>query len=178
MQPNVLAELQAAIRAEVETDPTERGYAGKTFEQIADLLNASVVESTQPVYRDVLISDVEGYMAARLLIVGLQDWIDSASAGPARQVARQLMQIIEGGRLRVFVTSDSARRANVMALFSTLVAVNAGGITQTHYDEIEAMTTSSETQVVEQTPRWSLLIEGLADAPNAADASLVEAALA
>lgn len=183
MHPTTQALLLAAIRAELQADPTQRGYAGKSAGQITALLNMPIITAHPPAYRDVLISDVEGYLSARLLLVGLEDWIAGAEAGIARQAARQFLGIIQGGRLLVFLTSDAAPRANILGLFATLCQAGAGGLTMDHYADLAAMTLAPAAPPVESAPRWSLLIdgmsgeEGFAGPPNAAAEALVEEAI-
>lgn len=167
MHPDTRAAVVAALRVELTTDPAGLGYAGKGAQAIADLLNASVVTQPAQVYQDVLISDVEGYLAARLLLVGIKDWIGTATPGPARQAARQLIDIIEGGRLRVFLTSDANRRVTVLSMFSGLCQIGAGGLTMQNYADIEAMTLAPAmlSATVGQ-PRWAHVVDGISAAPT------------
>jgi hypothetical protein len=113
-------------------------YASLTPEQAEVALNTPAEQSSA--YRDVLISDVEGYLAARLVLVGLDDWIAAAEPSLAKQAARQLVQIIRGGRIQVFLTSDAHRRESILGLFALLVQAGAGGLTEQHYADIAAMT--------------------------------------
>jgi len=184
IHPDTLGALLAAIRAELAADPSQRGYAGKSAGQIAALMNAPVVVAQAPQYRDVPISDVEGYLAARLVLVGLDDWIETAPSGIAKQAARQLVQIIRGGRISVFLTSDKVRRESVFGLFALLTQAGAGGLTLEHYSEIVAMALAPPGPPIVQPPRWGAVIDGISGVgndpgpPNAATEALIEEALA
>jgi hypothetical protein len=114
-------------------------YAAISPDDAEVALNAPAERPAEPAYRDVLISDVEGYLAARLVLVGLDDWIETAPSGIAKQAARQLVQIIRGGRITVFLTSDKVRRESVFGLFALLTQAGAGGLTLEHYADIVAM---------------------------------------
>lgn len=180
MHPDTIAALRARLLAELADDPTGRGYAGLGAADLAAALNAPVAVEAPTAYRDVLVSDVEGYLAARLLLVGLEDWVAAAEAGTPRQAARQLLQIIQGGRLRVFLTSDAARRVNVLAMFASLCGAGAGGLTMEHYADLAAMCVAPAGPPVVAPARWQIVIDGLsaepghAGPPNAASADLVE----
>jgi hypothetical protein len=126
-------------------------YANLTAEEAEAALNTPAAQSTEPAYRDVLISDVEGYLAARLVLVGLDDWIETAPSGIAKQAARQLVQIIRGGRITVFLTSDKVRRESVFGLFALLTQAGAGGLTLEHYADIVAMAIAPPSPTI--TPR-------------------------
>lgn len=178
MNPETLAALHAAIRAEVAADPAARGYAGKTAAEIAALMNAGYSTAAPPAYRDVSISDVEGYLRARLVLARLRPWAATAEDGTAKLAALELLDIIASPRLSMFTTSTETGRANILGLFAALVAATGGIVTQTHADELAAMTFAPPAPPVEHQARWSLLIEGLAGAPNIADEALVAEALA
>jgi len=172
--------LLAAIRAEVESDPTQRGYAGKSPGQITALLNAPIVVAAPVKHRNVLISDVRGYLEARLVLVRLEDWVaDPATPkGDARDAARTLLRVTSAPGLSEFRTGDDAGRANILGLFALLAQTGAGGLTMEHYAEIAAMTLAPAGPPTVQAPRWSALIEGIGGAPNAADEALIAEALA
>lgn len=176
-------ELRAALAAEIASDPSQRGYAGKSAGQITALMNAPIVVAEPPAYRDVLISDVEGYLAARLVLVGLDDWIETAAPGIAKQAARQLVQIIRGGRISVFLTSDKARRDSILNLFGLLTKAGAGGLTLEHYADIAAMTLAPAGPPTTLHPRWvdvqvSLSAEPRAGLPNVVTEAMIDEALA
>jgi hypothetical protein len=178
MHPDILAAVLAAIRAEVENDPTGRGYEGQTAAEIATRLNAPIVTAAPPAYRDVSISDVEGYLRARLLVTQLRTWAATAEPGTAKMAALEMLDIIASPRLTNFTTGTEAGRANVLGLFAVLVAATGGIVTQTHLDELTAMTLSPASPAVEMAPRWSMVIEGQPGAPNVATAEFVAEALA
>jgi hypothetical protein len=181
MHDITLAAVHAAILAEVQDDPTQRGYAGKTRAEIAALLNAPVAPPTA--HRDVSISDVEGYLRARLLVTRLRAWEAGAADGLARDAARELLDIIASPRLAMFTTSTDSGRANILGLFATLVAAQAGGITQQHADDLAAMTLAPAESAAAQPSRWVEIISGIGGEgnepgpPNAATEALVEGAL-
>ena len=180
MHPDTIAALRARLAAEMADDPTGRGYAGMGAADLAAALNAPVVVTLPTAYRDVLVSDVEGYLSARLLLVGLEDWVATAEAGTPRQAARQLLQIIQGGRLRVFLTSDAALRVNVLTMFAGLCGAGAGGLTMEHYADLAAMCEEPARPPVVEPARWQVVIDGVSaevgypGPPNAVDAALVE----
>jgi hypothetical protein len=126
-------------------------YAALSPEEAETALNTSVELPAEPFHRDVLISDVEGYLAARLVLVNLDDWVATAESGLARQAARQLIQIIRGGRISVFLTSDAEQRQSMLGLFGLLVQAGAGGLTPQHYDDIAGMTLAPPPPLI--TPR-------------------------
>lgn len=175
MHPDTMAALAARIRAEVDAGPA---YAGRTAAEIAAMLNAPVVVEQPAAHRDVLISDVEGYLRARLLVVGLREWAATAEPSLARSAARELLDIIASPRLSLFLTSTEGGRANVLGLFGLLAAEGAGGIGAEHLADMQAMTLAPAGPPVVGPPRWAVLIEGLPGAPNAADEALVAEALA
>lgn len=178
MNPVTLAALLAALRTEIADDPTARGYAGKTAAEIADLLNAPVPVAGGATHRDVSISDVEGYLRARLLVTRLRSWVATAPDGTAKLAALELLDIIASPRLTMFTTSTDSGRANILGLFATLVEATGGIVTQTHYDELAAMTLSTEPAQMGP-PRWAVIIEGIEGVanepgpPNAATEALV-----
>jgi hypothetical protein len=183
MHPDTKALLLAAIRAEVQADadrPSPIGYANKSAAEIAALMNAPVVVAQPATHRDVSISDVRGYLEARLVLVRLEDWIaDPATPkGAARDAARTLLRVTSAPGLSNFTTSTDSGRANILGLFALLVSTGAGGLTQAHYNEIAAMTLAPPGPPVTEPARWSGLIEGLPGAPNAATEALIAEALA
>jgi len=179
MHPDTLAAVVAALRAELAA-PAYKGLS--VAEQVA-ALNAPVVVAQAAGYRDVSISDVRGYLEARLVMVRLEDWIVTAEHGIPRDAARTLLRITTGTGLNNFTTSTPTGRANVLGLFALLVQAGAGGLTLEHYSEIVAMTLAPAGPAVTSPPRWALLIEGIGGIddqlgpPNVADAALVMEAL-
>lgn len=183
MHPDTATALLAAIRAEVQADPSQRGYAGKSAGQIAALMNAPIVVAPPTAYRDVSISDVEGYLHARLLVTQLRAWAGSAAPGTAKMAADELLDIIASPRLSLFTTSTDTGRANVLGLFATLVSATGGIITQTHLTELTAMTVAPSGASVIEPARWGAVIDGIGGVgndpgpPNAATVALIEEAL-
>lgn len=190
MHPDTKALLLAAIRAEVQGDPTGRGYAGKMPAEVADLLNTPVVVQAPMTHRDVSISDVRGYLEARLVMVRLEDWINDLETprGTARDAARTLLRITTGTGLSNFTTSTDSGRANILGLFGLLVQAGAGGLTAQHLADLTAMTLALAGPATVHTPRWSHVIAGIGGVtdetveypgpPNIADEALVAEALA
>jgi hypothetical protein len=183
MHPETLAALLAAIRAELQADPSQRGYAGKSATEIAALMNAPIVVAPPTAHRDVSISDVEGYLRARLLVTQLRAWAGSAPSGTAKMAADELLDIIASPRLSLFTTSTEAGRANVLGLFATLVSATGGIITQTHLAELTAMTVAPSGASVTEAPRWAVVAEGIGGVgnlpgpPNAATEELIAEAV-
>ena len=186
MHPSTKGTVLAAIRAEVQADPTERGYAGQTTAEIAALMNAPVVVEPAPAYRDVPVSDVRGYLEARLVLVRLEDWVANPATpgGDARDAARTLLRVTSNSGIQNFTTSTEGGRSNILGMFGLLVQAGAGGLTLAHYAELAAMTLAPAGTPVTTAPRWALLIDGISGEeghpgpPNAADAALIEEALA
>lgn len=178
MHPDTIAALNAAIAAEIAADPASIGYAGRTAAEIADLMNAPVPAASS--YRDVSISDVEGYLRARLLVVGLTDWHATAQPSMARSAAGELLSIIASPRLQMFSTGTASGRANILGLFQTLVDAGAGGITQQHHTELAAMTEAPAGPPLPA--RWLTVIDGISGVsgqpgpPNTATADLIAGA--
>jgi len=171
-------ELLAATRAELQADPAQRGYAGKTAAEIRLLLAAPIEIAAPTRYRDVPISDVEGYLRARLLVTRLRSWATAAPAGTAREAALELLDIIASPRLSMFTTSTDTGRANVLGLFATLVAATNGVVTQQHYDDLAAMTVAPPGAPVVLPARWSIVREGIPDAPHVPDEAMIAEAMA
>jgi hypothetical protein len=184
MHPDTLAALRAAIRAEIAADPTARGYAGKTPAEIAALMNAPIVTVPAAQYRDVLVSDVRGYLEARLLLVRIEDWIADPATPPgdARDAARTLLRVTGNSNITYFSTGNPGGRANVLGLFALLVSAGAGGLTQAHYDDLAAMTVASQPPQTAPA-QWLAVIEGISGVdglpgpPNAATEALVQEAI-
>jgi len=168
MHPDTKAMLLAAIRAEVQGDPTGRGYAGKKAAEVADLLNAPIVLQPPLTHRDVSISDVRGYLEARLVMVRLEDWINDLETprGTARDAARTLLRITTGTGLSNFTTSTEGGRANILGLFGLLVQTGAGGLTAQHLADLTAMTVAPAGSPVLGPARWLVIIEGISAAPT------------
>ena len=166
MHSDTRAAVLAAIRAEVATDPASRGYASKTAAEIVALMNAPVVIAQAPHHRDVSISDVEGYLRARFLVTQLRAWAAAAARGTAKMAADELLDIIASPRLSMFTTSTDTGRANVLGLFAALVAATGGIVTQTHLDELTAMTLAPAGLPVTEPPRWVAVIDGISAAPT------------
>lgn len=183
MHADTRAALLAAIRAEMAADPSQRGYQGKTASQIAALMNAPIVVTPPTAYRDVPISDVEGYLRARLLVTQLRAWAGTAPAGTAKMAADELLDIIASPRLSLFTTSTDTGRANVLGLFAALVSATAGIITQTHLDDLAAMTVAPSGPPVTEPSRWAAVTSGISGVgnlpgpPNAATEALIEEAV-
>lgn len=114
-------------------------YANHTPQAAEAALNAATIAAPTR-YRDVSISDVEGYLRARLLVTRLRSWVASAPTGTAKEAASELLDIIASPRLSMFSTSTESGRANVMGLFAALVAATGGVVTQQHHDDLLAMT--------------------------------------
>lgn len=140
---------------------------------------ASEIEVPAPtIYRDVSISDVEGYLEARLVLVRLSDWVESAPAGTAKDAARTLIRIVASSKLSRFTTSTQSGRANILGLFATLVSATNGIVTQQHYDDLAAMTVAPPGDPSIHPPRWLRVIEGIPGAPNAPTEDLIAEAMA
>lgn len=185
MHATTKALLLAAIRAEVQGDPAGRGYAGKTAAEIVALLNTPVVTEPPSAYRDVPVSDVRGFLEARLVLVRLEDWVADPETpkGDARDAARTLLRVTSGDGIENFTTSTASGRANILGIFGLLVQAGAGGLTAQHYADLTAMTIAPAGPAVVGPPRWALLIDGMSGEegfpgpPNAADEALVMEAL-
>jgi hypothetical protein len=184
MHPVTKEHLNLVIRSEAQEDPAGRGYAGKSASEIFDLMRSPYEPSMPVVYQDVLISDVRGYLEARLVLVRLEDWAPTAEAGNARDAARTLLRVTSAPGLTYFTTSRPTGRENVLGLFGLLVQAGAGGLTQQHYDEIAAMTVAPSPAAAEAPARWQIVISGIsghdgqAGPPNVAELALIEDALA
>lgn len=184
MHADTKAALLAAIRAELQADPTNRGYAGKTATQIADLLNEPTTVVAPQGYRDVLVSDVEGYLEGQLAMQSLIDWISTQqSDSQALTIAKTLQRVLSGGRLTWFLTSDPAKRTNVLGMFQVLAETDGTGITADHAAALTAMTLAPAGDPSIEPPRWTVVIEGIGGVgnepgpPNAATEALIEEAL-
>jgi hypothetical protein len=177
MHVDAIAALLAAIRAEVQADETQRGYLGKTAGEVAALMAASIVTPAPPRYRDVSISDVEGYLRARLLVTRLRTWATAAPADTAKEAALELLDIIASPRLSKFTTSTDTGRANVLGLFAALVAATGGVVTQQHHDDLAAMTVAPPDPPTVLPSRWSVVIEGISGAPNSPTEALIAEAM-
>lgn len=176
-------DLLAALAAEIASDPSQRGYAGKSAGQITALMNAPVVVASAAAHRDVSISDVEGYLRARLLVTKLRSWAEAAEAGTPREAALELLDIIASPRLQNFSTGTASGRANILGLFALLVAAGAGGMTQEHADDLAAMTLAEPGAPTTLHPRWvdvvlSLPFEVRAGLPNVVTEAMIDEALA
>lgn len=181
MGPEALALLQARIRAEVQANPAT--YSGKSAAEIAALMSAPVVVAAPAAHRDVSISDVEGYLRARLILAQLRPWTEAAPAGTAKLAALELLDIIASPRLSRFTTSTDTGRANILGLFAVLVAATGGIVTQQHYDDLAAMTVDPAGAPVTRHPRWvdvmlSLPPEAAAGLPNEVTPEMIAEALA
>jgi hypothetical protein len=168
--------LAEAIATEIQTDPAARGYAGKAAAEIAALMAAPVETQGPTQHRDVSISDVEGYLRARLLVTRLRKWVAADPGGTAQMAAEELLDIIASPRLAMFTTSTEAGRSNILGLFAALVAATGGIVTQQHHDELAAMTLKPPMPGFAPS-RWAVLIEGRGGAPNAPDESLIAEAM-
>ncbi len=182
MHADTKTALLAAIRAEVQADPSELGYAGKSAGEVAALMDAPVTMIAPTAHRDVSISDVEGYLRARLILAQLRPWAEAAPAGAAKLAALELLDIIASPRLSRFTTSTESGRANLLGLFATLVAATGGIVTQQHIDDLTAMTVEQGAATTGP-PRWLAVIDGISGVandpgpPNAADEALIQEAL-
>jgi hypothetical protein len=178
MHPDTLALLLARIRTEIE----DARYGAKSPAEIANLLNQPVVTVLPPVRRNVLISDVKGYLAARLVIVRMRRDVPSLT-GTVRDIAEALLDILVDTQLREFLTAEDAKRGNVLQMFGALVASGTGGLTAEHLADIEAMTLAPAGPPIVEPPRWQMIIDGIAGIdnapgpPNAADADLIQEAI-
>ena len=200
MHADTKAALLAAIRAELQADPTQRGYDGKNAGQIVALLNAPITVVAPPAYRDVLVSDVEGYLEGQLAMQSLIDWSDAQqSDSQALAIAKTLRRVMAGGRLTYFLTKNPVTRANVLGMFQVLAQTEGTGITQAHADALAAMTLEPAGSTATEPCRWLAVIDGISAAetpppvknedgsvtfhpgyagpPNAADEALIQEAL-
>jgi hypothetical protein len=178
MDPDTLAALTAAIRAEVQGDPSGRGYAGKKPAEIAALMNAPIVVAQPPRYRDVPVSSVEGYMRLRTHIVRLKRWVDQTDVSQLRDFAEEMLGMIAAGKVGVFETSDDAKRPAILGAFAGLAAVGAGGFDAQSVVDLTAMTIAPAGPPIEAPARWSVLREGVPDVPHLVTETLVAEALA
>lgn len=174
--------VKAAIAAEIVGDPTRRGYDGKDAAARAALINAPYEVTPTASYRHVLISDVKGYLAAKLVLVRLRREVPSME-GVVRDVAEALLDILNDTQLKEFLTGIPEKRTNVLGMFAALLATGAGGLTQKHYDEIAAMTVAPPGPAVKHHPRWvdvmlSLRSADAAGLPNEITAEMIAEALA
>lgn len=154
MDADTRAALLAAIRAEVEADPTARGYAGKSAGEIAALLSAPIVVAAPVEYRDVPVSSVEGYMRLRTHIVKLTRWVAAQPVSDLRDFAEELLGMIAAANVGVFQTSDPDKRAGILGAFAALAAVGAGGFTAQSVVDLTAMTVAPAVAPTVGNPRW------------------------
>lgn len=184
MHPDTLALLQAAIRAEVQADPTARGYAGQGATEIAALMNAPIVVQPAATFRDVSISDVEGYLRARLLVTRLRAWAATADLGVPKDAALELLDIIASPRLANFSTGTLSGRTNILGMFALLVQAGAGGLVAQNLTDLTAMTAAPAGADITEPSRWQFVIDGIsgvdgmAGPPNGPDETLIAEALA
>lgn len=178
MHPDMRALLVARIRAELQDDPAGLGYAGKSAAEVKLIQDAVVAVETPAGHRDVGISDVEGYLRARLLVTRLRAWAAGADGGVAKDAALELLDIIASPRLMNLSTSTDSGRANILGLFGLLVQAGAGGLTAANLDDLTEMTVAAAAPATITPPRWVGIIEGIAEAPNAADIDMIAEALA
>jgi hypothetical protein len=180
MHADTIAALRARLLAEIADDPAGLGYGGLDLPDLAALLNAPVVVEIPAAHRDVLISDVKGYLARRLVIVRLRRQVVANDlTGTVRDVAEALLDILNDTQLTYFLTADATMRAGVLGMFAQLVAAGAGGLTSAHYDDIAAMTLAPAGPPQTTPARWQIVIDGLSaerghpGPPNAASAELL-----
>lgn len=134
----------ARLRALVTGDGA---YAAMTPDEAEAALNAATPAA--PSHRDVSISDVEGYLRARLLVTGLRDWVSTeAATGVPKSAALELFDIIASPRLMNFSTGTDAGRANILGMFALLVQAGAGGLTAEHLADLTAMTVKPGADVI------------------------------
>ncbi len=170
-------ELLARIRTEIAADEAGRGYAGKSRAEVVALMNAPVIVPGAVSPRDVSISDVEGFMEARMIPVRLADWVETAEPGVAKDAARTLLRVIASQNLKKFTTSTTTGRANILGLFGAIATAAPHIVTPAHHADLVAMT-EVRAPSTEGAPRWSVLREGVPDAPGAVDEAMLAEALA
>jgi len=176
-------DVKAALAAEIAGDPAGRGYAGKSASERAALMSEGYAIAPAQTYRNVLISDVKGYLAARLVIVRLRRGLTDMPEGQARDIAEALLDILHDTQLREFLTADEELRNNVLGMFAVLAQAGAGGLTLQHYADIVAMTVAPAEAPVRHHSRWldlmlALKPEAAAGLPNEVDAGMIAEALA
>ncbi len=181
MHDITVAALLAAVRLELQSDPSRIGYAGKSAAEIAALMDAPVAVQPAMTHRHVPKTDVTGYLHARMALVPLQEWAADAPPSRVRTIAKSLIGVLASD-VKEFLTGFDASRARVLGMFQELAASNDTPITEEHYAAIEAMTLAPAGAPIVGPPRWAVLIDGISGEegfpgpPNAADVKLIEEA--
>lgn len=183
MHPITHAAVIAALRAELQSDPTARGYAGKAAAELLDLLNAPIVTAAAQAYRDVPVSSVEGYMRLRRHIVRLRRWVAEAPVSDLRDFAEEMLDMMAAANVQVFETSVPAKRTAILGAFAGLAEIGAGGFNAQSLADLTAMTLAPAGPDAVTACRWAVLMDGLsaeegyAGPPNACALDLIEEAL-
>lgn len=169
MYPDTHAELLAAIRAELQADPTSLGYAGKSAAEIAALMNApQPAPVPQPEPRPFRWRQAKAIaqMHVRWAFIVLRargtpavppttaaDWATVAAINATSMADDQEIDPTDAAKWTAFTDG--------LAAF-----VTSGDLTQPIADEIAALGTYQPPQPPPLPARWSLVIDGLSAAPT------------
>jgi hypothetical protein len=173
--------LLARLRAELLTDPEGRGYAGKTAQEQADLLNAPWTVTREPVAVDIAVSSVVGYLQLQGKLLPLLTY---ASAPPedanpmAVGVAKNLMYAVDRPHAPADLsTSTPAALTALSGMLEILVSDPLSGLEQADAAALLALG-QREQPPEEHHARVLDLTLNIPGAPNAFTADDVTEALA
>jgi hypothetical protein len=179
--------LFSAIRAEVQGDPAQRGYAGKTATQIAALMAAPVPAPTpDPVPRAFKWGDARGIAQSHgcwpLIVLRARATPTIPPATVTDGAVLAAINAVSTEREQVIDATDAA----VWQAFTTGIAAfrAVGDLTEAAVTAILALGTEQPPTPPAGPSRWLVVIDGIGGVgnlpgpPNGPDAALIGEAMA
>lgn len=172
MHPDTRAAVVAALRTELATDPTGRGYAGKTAAEIAALLAAPVQAAVpEPQPKAFKWGDARGIAQAH----GCWPMIVLRARGTPAMPP----QTAQDGAILAAINAVSAEREQIInaadpgewGAFSAGVQAFAavGDLTEAAAAAILALGTYQPPTPPDEPARWGVVIDGISAAPTPPD---------
>jgi len=184
MHPDTIAALRARLAAEIATDPTDRGYWGKTAAEIAALLEQPVpAPAPSPIPRVFAWSEARAIAQTHglwpLIVVRARGTPSIPPATTNDVATLAAINAVSMDPAQMIDPSDPAAWAAFQAGLSAFLAV--GCLTEGAAAAILALGSVVPASGPDGPARWQIVIDGLSaevghsGPPNSADAALVEA---
>ena len=170
----------AALSAELKNDPAKRGYAGRTAQEQADMMNAPYSVTSAPVAMDVQAGAVEAIIVPSGELWGIQQAANKPASGtvpltPLDQIIALSWSFNE--TLKRFDTIATGTPSVLKSVQTTLGNLQAVGLLSAEsVAAISALvvqpgpTTSFDARVIH-------VLSGIESAPNAVSAADITAAM-
>ena len=168
--------MNAALRSEIAADPAKRGYAGKTAQQQADMVNAAYTTQNAAVTANVPVKAVASYLLAHGLMGPMRRFLAAPPAGMPQTLIdglTDLMEMITSQEVDAIGMANADTAGRVAQVLGGAVQVGLMSV----QNRADLMALAVQTPApTEHHARVMDVLLGIPDAPNAVTADDVNGA--